>query len=1143
MPVTILGPDGVSYNDLFYSTSRNGIFLSGSLPQDAVEVRVSFNGSGFSSYSGLVRWGDGSWIFPDPSYEPDGIFLSPGSNSFQISAVLPSGSGTNVASASISLIGSSQPPAYPPTSLSLERFNDSVLVSVEPPSDPSGHFRGVNFYASAFPGGGASGYTRINVNLVSEYTVVQKTEKFFESSTDVAILLDPNGNQVQDPTLFRISGDQVSQNGSVLQSDFSNTVEVPETAVSLRFTSSLEQVRQVRVYSFNHNRSFGPSSAVPTVAISGFSSLNPDQPLYYVVTALFFDPVQRVEYETSFSTEVVGSPASITKTLGSIPAVSRQDILQQFVTSVFRSNPQIKVEAGSVLRDTVIDPFSSESERLRFLLDFYHRARTPALLLQIDDPEGSGTSVPVSSSSYKLGLKSALYLETNSEVQDLIDSAFESYASNFGVSRRPGVSSRAEVTFYTSVRPQSTVLIPIGTQVSGGGVVFSVVRSVSIPLSRVASYFDPVSGFYRINAPVQSVEVGVRTNLGAGQIRAVVSSIGSTIRVTNSAPAFGGEDPEGNLSLSVRAQNRLSSVDTGTAQGYKQTVASVPGVVKVNVVGAGNPLMQRDRDQSGVHRGGKVDIWVQGSNFATVTDTFCFVSDVKQDEQFVVIDLPNLRFRALDPELSESNPITQMLDYPSLGYELKNITTGQVFDLTGVQILSYDTIGLDVSIPQPSVTISDIVLGSYRSLSRSDFLLTRQPVDEVVSLVGESSGSISSDSFSLVHPNSPLTEGRSGISGDYLSISGTVGDGAPVVVTDEAHVLVGQYQEFLDKLGADYFSIIVKSSDGLTTYAGPDDPGGSPDYFVTLGNQTTAISITRTDSSSIPSGAGVLISYEHSENFVVSYSTNLVVSVSQGVVDSSKHATADVLVKEALPVPIDLEATVILSQGFQPGIVDTSIRTNLSNFFGNLRLGDPVRQSDVIGILEGTTGVSYVVIPLTRMTIRTGSTVLAESVPSGLPSDSVVLSGLSTNSSVVFIFSDGLSFSTSDGGGSGYFVSVSQDESDLVLLPGSSVLASLGVEPGLSYIIGRDGKSIPGYSDDATLIAQGYVTEASRSARRKSLTSNRVLVSLPPGDSPTSHSYQATYTVDHDTGSKDVDPGPAEFCELGDLVFTYDEDV
>jgi hypothetical protein len=448
------------------------------------------------------------------------------------------------------------------------------------------------------------------------------------------------------------------------------------------------------------------------------------------------------------------------------------------------------------------------------------------------------------------------------------------------------------------------------------------------------------------------------------------------------------------------------------------------------------------------------------------------------------------------------------------------------------------------------VDLTDVVLGSYRRQAGRRFILPRQPVAEITSVVGTVSGTLPTEAYLLVRPNAPLATGRSALASGYLQIDGytdstgtTIPTGGTTVVTGESHVLIGQYQEFVDNLGADYLSIVVKSSDGVITYAGPNDPSGLPDYQITLGTQTSAVSITRTNASTIANGATVLVSYLHDENFTVTYTTNLIVSLTQDAVDAKKHATADVIVKEAVPVPLDIEATVVLVQGRDSGSVDTTLRTNLANFFNNLRLGDAVRQSDIIDVIERTGGVSYVLVPLTKLVRQANSTVVRETLSTATVSESTLLASLTTNEAIVYILSQELSAATVDGGGGvSDFKGVFQDDIALDLLIAAASLASLGAEPGLSYIIGSTGRSIEGFSDDATLSAQGFTTAANKQARRVELTANRILVSVVPGDSPTEHRYAATYVVGVDSGAKNIDPGAAEYCEGGAFTFTYDED-
>jgi hypothetical protein len=201
-----------------------------------------------------------------------------------------------------------------------------------------------------------------------------------------------------------------------------------------------------------------------------------------------------------------------------------------------------------------------------------------------------------------------------------------------------------------------------------------------------------------------------------------------------------------------------------------------------------------------------------------------------------------------------------------------------------------------------------------------------------------------------------------------------------------------------------------------------------------------------------------------------------------------------------------------------------------------------VRQSDIIGVIEGTTGVSYVVVPLAKLVRQEGSQVVQEALSTDVAYDSTLLTSLTTSSALVYIINQELSTATVDGGGGlGDFKGVFQDEVALDLLASDALLTSLGTVTGRAYILGSGGRSITGYSDDATLIAEGYTTTSQITARRLELTANRVLVSLAIGDSPTAHAYVTTYIVGVDAGAKDIDPGEAEYLTLGTLTVTYDE--
>jgi hypothetical protein len=624
----------------------------------------------------------------------------------------------------------------------------------------------------------------------------------------------------------------------------------------------------------------------------------------------------------------------------------------------------------------------------------------------------------------------------------------------------------------------------------------------------------------------------------------------SGLKCRNDDATFGGTDGESNQQLAIRAQRRLASVDSGTYMGYFQNAAMVPGVEQIKVVASGDLMMQRDLDDTGVHRGGKVDVWVRGEQKTTATDTFSFTFETAREVQFELTSAPDLlEFIALDSSLSQQNPIIEMLNTVSPKLGIRNASTGEYFDLVDVEITGYNTIRLSTEVDQPPVDYGDIVLGDYRYRTGTEYVLERQPVSSVTSVSGSVSGSLDDQVWTLVRPHPPLTRGRSPSAAAYIQVSEpdnvsglVVPSGELISVEDETHVVIGEYIEYLASLGAIGLTVVVTSADGFTTYKGPYDPSGEFDYTIVEGDQTTPLGIQRVEGGGITDGDTVLISYQHDENFVVTYTTNMIVSVTQTDMDAKKHLSADILVKEAVSVPVDITATVVVKRGSSSSTADAAIRTSLANLFAGLGVGDSLRHSDVVHALDASSDVSYVIVPITKLAIGDGSQVIREILPSDQFADQIPVDQWSTQYAVVNLLKEPLSHSTSEGGGpeSGNYTGIWADDDPAALMPDSPHL--LGVAPGQAYIIGSAGLVIPGVSDDDTIKSEGYVTESEIARRREELTANRILVSLAVGDTPADHTWSATYTSYGDEGAADLEIGPSSYFVAGTFTFTYDED-
>lgn len=591
----------------------------------------------------------------------------------------------------------------------------------------------------------------------------------------------------------------------------------------------------------------------------------------------------------------------------------------------------------------------------------------------------------------------------------------------------------------------------------------------------------------------------------------------------------------------------LSSLDTGTEGGYEQKAIGTPGLVQVLVVKSGDPDMQRDYDPvRGKHIGGKVDIWVKGIIERTVTETFAFQFDEANNVRFDVIDPINLVFRARDSRLTVNNPISEMLFNPSQGLGLRNHSDvpTQSYDLTGVEIIDYRTIRVSIAIPQPATLLDDFVEGDYRFRNNNRFTASLQPIIRISSVTGEVSGALEPDiGFQLFKIQDPLLEGESTRATDYVEINqvDNIPSGASIPVSDEQHVMIGQFEEPLNSVGINTFTLHVFSSDRTIEYNGPSDP--NPDYLIVEGSQTTPLKIVRTAFSNIANGATVSVDYEKDENFDVTYVVNDVLQQLQTRIDkgvnglkNAKHVTADVLVKQSVQNPLLNEATVQLAKNADQGTVDSGIRTGITVLTDSRGVGGAIRQSDVVAVYEAVDGMDFVVQPFTRLTLQDG----AQRIRDQVPSEFVELPSLEQFANGVYLLTEPLPFDTTDGGGpANVHHGVYKDE---LIMAMARSLDDVGSAVNQSWIIGRLGAVIPGYSDDATLLPI-FITADAVAAERLKRTANKVVVSLNAGivprDLPPDHAFAATYIVQGDQGVKDIETSQIEYITPGDITITY----
>jgi hypothetical protein len=1116
---------------IVFTTNLEFTTLTGTVDTNSVSVQVSINGGAFSSDSSLVELDGFNFTVPNPASYPDGLALDIGLNTVRIRSIDIVGSVSPLATATITRVeslieGSSEIPS----GVIVQRERDRVKLKVAmPPSGliaPPVEFRGYNFYAST-SSSGITGYFKINQAPVTEnYT------EYAEQLVDQAKgQLDFYASSSED---IRLRVTQENPFGVEIASNLDFRIPSPAVLEPLRLTYTLQHVLRTEYITFDHNRAGG----LGIINSDQWSGVADSDPLYYVVTGLYYDSNLGAEYETPYSQEVLGKPLVIDTSIRDLPGRTQLQIVVNFVDAIQRVNEEITLIPGSTTRDVNIDPFASEAERIWFILDFVHRSQSFLTLLQIDDANGDGVSDPVVSSAYKSALKAALGFSTDAATQQLIDTQFDKLAGNFQKTRLSGRSSVGQVVFYSTTRPTTDVPIPAGTRVSAstdkGTVQFVVGGTFLLPAADAEAYYNFDTRRYEVIADIVATEIGAKGNVPAGTITNVLSNT-SGLSVTNTVATVFGSDRESNYELALRAQLAFS-VDTGTEGGYASTAAEQIGIIKSKIVKSGDTLMMRDYDEvRGKHIGGKVDIWVQGLKERTLTETFAFTFEVALDSTCQIINAATLVIRVLDPRVTPNTPITEILDNPAQGFGVRNASQGKDYDLTGVTLIDYQTFQLDVGIQSFVTAIDDIIKADFRFRSVNKFYPSYQPVRRVTSVVGQSSGALTTAGYDLYKTDDPLLEGESTIAKNYVQVNQVNGvpTGNVITVSDEQHVMIGFFEERLLSIGINTATIRVFSEDRLTEYNGPST--AAPDFEIIEGTATTPARVVRTTTSSIVSGQTVSIDYEHDENFEVTYVINDLLQQLQSTINRRRHTTADVLVKQAILNSVDIETTIQLKKGATKDKTDPKVRTGVSTELNSKLIGQGSAQSDMINAVDSTEGVDFQVLPLAKMGYADGSQKMREA----LVSSTVRLASLDAVGNRVFIFTNALQYPTLDGGG-GTTVHKGVFQDDLAMTLVSS-LASVGQQAAGAYIIGVTGAAITGYSDDVTITAEtGFTDPDDIEAERLRRTANHVVVSLQgPPDEPSEHVYRVSYIIMGDRGPHDIQASEVEFIDLGELTLTF----
>lgn len=915
-----------------------------------------------------------------------------------------------------------------PSGIVVSRGSLSVSVGVHELMDGTydGSFVGYNFYVSLKPGGGLDGYSRANRDYIS---TPSRTVKVRSSST--AIKSESEGLELE--------------------------TKVVSTSSYPLYEYTLDKEALNRLVDDN---------LLPNI------SYTEDTVFYFVSTAVLYDSVSGQLVESAYSPEVATSFVSFASEYRELPSRLRDDVALAICRRVASLNRKANMLSGNVYRD-LIDPVAEEFAHAYVVQDFHSRCQSIGGLVALDDADADGVSDPVSTSLEKKRLQLALGIDSEEVLQGIIDSAFDKKADNVSISRMPPTYSSGEVVFYTSEVPVGGLSVSEGAILIAGGagtsIKFRTTSSYNLYYSERASYYNASSKRYELVCEAEAEVTGVSGNVGAGSISMIQSGADPKWRVTNTTPFFGGSSKESNYSLATRIKLANAGLDSGSAAGYTLAALGVPGVRHAQVVQAGDELMVRDLDVgTGEHLGGKVDVYVQGSRTCQWQDTFSYAyagpTGSGRGERFFVEDAEGFLIRTDSSSVTVDTPIIELV-------RVTNQTRGADYDIAGalVGVGDGDSVVLAQNGTNLAVGMSalDIIEVDYRYRGSGSYTLRHQPVESIVSVTGDADGVLPTANYRLVKLENPLQNGRSTAASDGVELvhSGGLPSNRITQVSDEHLTLTKGAESPLNKKGVDIDTIQVYSD---ATRA--DRYTRDLDYRVVRGGDQWSTSIVLTAASRIRSGVVVHVWYQASQNFTVVYSCNKVLENVLGALSGSKHACADVAVKQAIGNAVDLYVRVARKSGTSEASVVSKVVNRLASYVNNLGQGQGLYADDVASVVRGTEGVRTVFLPLMRMRKANGSFILRDSIgytdfiPYGQEGQSGVISYLSVDPV--------LSYGTTEGGGpDNMFRAVTEDGVPLVT---ADTPLSVSDAAGRGYIRG-DGRIIVSTTDGMPPQTKSYV--------------------------------------------------------------------
>lgn len=539
-------------------------------------------------------------------------------------------------------------------------------------------------------------------------------------------------------------------------------------------------------------------------------------------------------------------------------------------------------------------------------------------------------------------------LKNNQSIIYAIGDDLDLLAANFFVTRKPATRSTGKVRFYIANTNKAVseitdedipeiINIPVGTRVFSTGTMYK--DAVEIETLELLYYgrndikvmpIDSSTGYRYLECAAQSVETGSSTNIEAGEISRIAADLDGITFATNPYAFSGGTDREDDASLTYRIQLTVTGNNIGTKDGYLKYVLDQPAVIAANVVGAGDNIMFRDGgylDASGNYHwgeGGCVDIYVRGNQ--TLDDSFYFT--ITPD---FVTTAPNI--------LIPNQPATNILSIRS------NISDTVFINAENYDSEVYTYTDGDATIIE-SVYCIDILW---------DFSLTDSfPDTDYYSLpVGYTTAQIEKLKLQL---DNELLDARSYMTNMSYSIDWAVSSTRStktgstelfekIYINDAVYKIRAKEDSNLDG------RVFVMHNDKMYVRAYVQ-----PDYILEKDTSNYAGGMTGKDSIKWLNTSKLL----NNDVLYITYNYDYLINSLQIGIEDQKCMTADVLVKQAVRVPLEIIADITIFNTSTIENARSQVSTYINEFISSFKIGGRIDRSDIVRAIKQCEYVDHV---------------------------------------------------------------------------------------------------------------------------------------------------------------------------------------